>query len=182
MVATFLALMNKTPAEPAGAPAQVRSEAHWIGRAEELSDPILQRLFRLWEQWRGGAPLPPRAAIDPAALKFALGNLLLIDVRRSDPAAAPDYFVRLHGSNLVARMGHNLDRQPLSALPDAELRAMAVQRFGEVVAEKRPRSSRRAGLIDDKPVFFRGLVLPFRDALPDRVDALLVAMIYDDER
>lgn len=180
MVATILALTSKTPVQPALGLAPVRSEAHWIARADELTHPVLQRLFRLWEQWRGASPLPPRAAIDPVALKFALGNLLLIDVRRQAPDDAPEYFVRLHGSNLAERMGYNLDRQPLSILPDAELRAMAMQRFSEVVTERRPRSSRRAGLIDDKPVFFQGLVLPFRDAVPDRVDALLVAMIYDD--
>jgi hypothetical protein len=49
-----------------------------------LVDADLRRLYEFWKERRGTRMAPARAEFDPLALRYVLGNLLLVDVLR-DP-------------------------------------------------------------------------------------------------
>src|SRR5690242_10435304 len=90
-------------------------------RERPFRDSRLSALHAYWEKERGDRPLPSRTDIDPAALRFILGHLVLLDVLR-EPLT---FRIRLQGTELEWWMGGNLTGQEIDRLRAPALRALA---------------------------------------------------------
>jgi hypothetical protein len=67
-----------------------------------ITDPKLQQLYDYWLDKRNGQRYPARADIDPLEMRYAMGNIMLVEVLGE---LLPRFRIRLHGSNLVPRHG-----------------------------------------------------------------------------
>lgn len=76
-----------------------------------MKHPSSQILFAHWNDRRGGYPLPERGAIDPGAIRGALGDTFILSF---DTLA--QYPFRLAGTRLCALFGQELKGQPFLAL------------------------------------------------------------------
>lgn len=61
-----------------------------------VDNPDVYRLLSWWETARDGAAIPHRAAIDPFALRWCLGHLMVVEQTADD-----DFVYRLYGSLIV---------------------------------------------------------------------------------
>jgi hypothetical protein len=84
----------------------------------DLRSPVLQRLYRDWDAWRGARPFPSRADIDPLALRYILGNFTVTDVFY-DPLR---FYFRVHATASAERIGFDLTGKFLHELPDEGVR------------------------------------------------------------
>src|SRR3546814_15192366 len=75
------------------------TESGTVFDADGIGHPGLRRLYDYWSAGRAGRALPPRAIVDPVAMRPWLGNLSLVEVRH-DPLR---FRFRLCGSSLVDR-------------------------------------------------------------------------------
>jgi hypothetical protein len=139
----------------------------------DIQNPLLQRLYAYWESCRGSRPMPARADIDPVDMQFILGNLYLVDVMR-EPLR---FRMRLHGTELVRRAGHDLTGKILDTLPQTDFRASAQRAFTAVVESGMPRWERQNRTVDNRTLSYESLILPLsQDGVA--VEMLLVGMVY----
>jgi hypothetical protein len=136
--------------------------------------PHLQRLYQYWAEKRGERAMPSRADIDPLDMRFAIGNLILIDVIEG---SAPQFRIRLHGSNLSERVGFDLTGKMLDALPHPEFRELTRQSFTKVAKTKKPLHAYRDRVLDDRRRHYETLILPLSSD-GDRVDLILCGLFY----
>jgi hypothetical protein len=144
----------------------------------EIINPRLRRLYAYWCERRGDRRFPARADIDALDLTFLRGNLILVDVVPGEP---PHFHIRLHGTNLVQRVGYELTGRRLNELPDNEFRQQARQTFRWVVENGQPFRGYRDRMLDGQPHHYETVVLPLSDD-GEQVDRLLVGLIYAGER
>ena len=154
-----------------------RTEVQHIGASlGDVVDPLLQRLYRYWDEKRAGREMPVRDDVDPLDLRYILGQLILVDVLPEEPRR---FRIRLHGSELARRAGYELTGKMLDELPTTEFRLLAQRSFTIAVETRRPFHSIRDRLLDNKPRRYEALMLPLsRDG--GVVDMLLVGLRYDD--
>lgn len=50
-----------------------------------IRHPRLRQLYEYWDKQRGDRAMPSRADLDPIDMRFAIGNVILIDVIDGDP-------------------------------------------------------------------------------------------------
>ncbi|MDE2227679.1 MAG: PAS domain-containing protein [Alphaproteobacteria bacterium] len=100
----------------------------------DIKSPVLQRLHRDWEARRRGRLMPARADFDPLDLKYVLGNLSLVDVRR-DPLR---FRFRLHATKVVERVGFELTGKDVEAIADPHYRKLVRDHYTAVVERRRP--------------------------------------------
>ena len=123
----------------------------------ELRDPALRRLHAEWQQRRNGRAFPARADFDPLEMKYVLGKMSLIDVRRHPLR----FFFRVHAGKAVERLGFDLTGKYLEAYPDAKHRDLLRDHLIRVVAEGVPVVVRRNAQVTDNHLLqCEGLVLP----------------------
>ena len=79
--------------------------------------------------------MPARADIDPLDMMFVIGNIILVDVLAETPLR---FRIRLHGTNLVQRVGYELTGKMLDDLPVNDFRRLAQQSFTEAVTTAAP--------------------------------------------
>jgi hypothetical protein len=154
-----------------------RLEVQQIGAGlADVVDPLLQRLYRYWDDKRAGREMPARGDVDPLDLRYILGQLILVDVLPEEPLR---FRIRLHGSELARRAGYELTGKMLDELPTTEFRLLAHRSFTTAVETRLPFHSIRDRLLDGKSKRYEALMLPLsRDG--DGVDMLLVGLRYDD--
>ena len=70
---------------------------HWAPGVDDLPKPQLKFLLEHWNRLGGPAAMPPRKAVDPVALKPALGFIMLLDAVDD----GWDYVYRLYGSEIT---------------------------------------------------------------------------------
>lgn len=140
-----------------------------------ISHPRLRQLYDYWLRKRGGRKMPARADLDAAEMSYVLGDLMLVDVIG---AAPPRFRIRLHGSNLALRAGHELTGKMLDELPPSQFRTIVRERWTEVAATGQARRCRRDGMLDDRPYRYESIILPLSQD-GERVNMELVALIYD---
>lgn len=141
-----------------------------------LIDRRLQALYAYWEKERGDRALPSRTDIDPAALRFVLGHLILLDVLR-DPL---QFRVRLQGTELEWWIGADLTGKALDQLPSPELRALAYEYATTTVESGAPLHKIGEEIIGDLPRRYEALLLPLaKDGIG--VDMVLAAVICRDD-
>ncbi|MDP6389287.1 MAG: PAS domain-containing protein [Alphaproteobacteria bacterium] len=87
----------------------------WDPAADTIPDRRLVLLLDYWRSLRvNGQDIPSAGAIDPLAMKFALGYLLLSDVVRG----GDDYRYRVYGSTVAALSGSDLTGRHASDFGD----------------------------------------------------------------
>ena len=144
----------------------------------EIDHPKLRRLYGYWLQKRGERKMAARADLDPLDLAFAMGNVILVDVLHDTP---PRFRIRLHGTNLVQYVGYELTGKMLDDMPVSEFRQLAGQSFTHVTKTGEPLRSRRDRMIDGRPHRYETVIMPLSND-GERVDMLLIGLIYDEER
>ena len=145
--------------------------------ALSISHPKLQQLYEYWKTKRGARNMPARADIDPLEMMFVIGNIILVDVLAETPLR---FRIRLHGTNLVQRVGYELTGKMLDDLPVNDFRRLAQQSFTEAVITAAPLAGYRDRVIDGRLTRYETVILPMSGD-GERVDMLLIGLIYDDE-
>lgn len=144
----------------------------------EISHPKLKRLYEYWCEKRGDRRMPSRADLDPLDMTFIIGNIILVDVIDGSPLR---FRIRLHGTNLVQRVGYELTGKMLDELPQNEFRKLAQESFTSVATSAEPIAGKRDRVIDDRFARYETVIMPLSSD-GKRVERLLVGLIYDDEK
>jgi hypothetical protein len=143
--------------------------------AANLRDPKLRRFYDYWLGKRGNRRMPARRDLDPLDFPYVLGDLMLIDVLR-DPQR---FRVRLHGTNVVARMHYDMTGKLLDEVPRPEWRAYILDRCRGLAAKGEPLLLMNDLMLDGWTSRYEALWLPLSDDGVD-VNLLVCAMIYGE--
>ncbi len=84
----------------------------WDPQEADLKEEVLQYLLEFWQQRRRADGLLPRNAIDPVALRRALGYIMLLDVIDG----GSDFRYRLYGTIIAERTGFDWTGRRLSEM------------------------------------------------------------------
>jgi hypothetical protein len=95
---------------------------------------MVRQLYDFWNDRRGGAELPNRSEIDPAALKPLLPNMLIVDLE-TDPFRIR---YRLVGTKVVAASGYDFTGRYLDEMNLASGGALWTSYYRAVRSERRP--------------------------------------------
>jgi len=143
--------------------------------ATSLRDPRLRRFYEYWVGKCGARRMPARRDLDPLEFPYMLGNLMLVDVLR-DPQR---FRVRLHGTNVVARMHYDMTGKLLDEVPRPEWRAYILDRCRALAASGEPLLLTNDLMLDGWTSRYEALWLPLADD-GVRVDVLVCGMIYGE--
>src|SRR3954466_7522006 len=80
---------------------------------DRLPLPKLRQLYDYWERKRAGRRWPKRSDVDPVEMRFALGNIDLVEITY-DPIV---FFFRISGSNIDRDEGFNMQGKSLEDYP-----------------------------------------------------------------
>ena len=139
----------------------------------EFRDADLRRLLALWNEKRGARFAAARADMDPTALRFILGNVLLVDVL-SPPVR---FRYRLVGSNLVTRIGFDPTGKLVEEHPEPEFRQAALKIYHQMIETRAPYQGRFDQPFDGRTRRFEVLLLPLSSD-GEAIDMILGAMKY----
>lgn len=142
-----------------------------------IVDPRLQQLLAYWQRERGDRALPSRNDINPAALKFLLGHIILWDV----VAETQQFRVRLQGSELQWWMGGDLTSHLLDELPSREIAEIMRRSLLRAIATRAPCHQLGNVVIADVPRGFEALYLPLGSD-GETVNIVLAAVLWRDVR
>jgi hypothetical protein len=126
---------------------------------DSIEHPDLRTLYDYWAERRRGRRWPARADINPLELKFALGNLSLIDVTR-DPLR---FTFRLVGTLFSQRIGMDLSGKAVDDIPDPAYRAEVNAAYSKLAESGEPSISLGERMIDGEPRRFETLRLPLSE-------------------
>jgi hypothetical protein len=157
--------MRRLPVSVADDDKFVTTRTTWLNDASRLDDPVLQQLYDFWCGARNGAAMPPVSAIDPFSLRFALGNLVVME----PIAGGLDFRVRLFGSRVASRLGYDLTGRLLSSISDHTARHYTEQAVAKVLHGEQPMLLQRHRRLDQGPVDYTCLLLPFGNGAPSRI-------------
>ena len=143
--------------------------------AANLRDARLRRFYDYWLGKCGGRRMPARRDLDPLEFPYVLGNLMLVDVLR-DPQR---FRVRLHGTNVVARMHYDMTGKLLDEVPRPEWRAYILERCRGLAASGEPLLLWNDLMLDGWTSRYEALWLPLSDDGVN-VNLLVCAMIYGE--
>ena len=143
-----------------------------------MTEPVLaelpaaaQGLVEYWAASRSGGVLPPKSAIDPLRLRSWIGDVSIIDYREGPM----QFWVRLHGANLSAKIGTGFERKFLEERIPEGLHDVALEPYHCAVREKLPvYSIIRPGLLTGVFEQLERLILPFAGEGTDEVGQFLV--------
>ena len=139
-----------------------------------LTNPALRRLHAEWSARCRDSAVPARADFDPAEMKYILGNLSLVEVRRHPLR----FYYRVHASNIAARVGFDMTRKFLHQNPDLRCRALILDHYLRTLDERQPTAARREHQFTDRTVLdCEALALPLAS---DRrnIDMLMTGVIW----
>lgn len=142
---------------------------------QDVRHPSLRRLYDYWQHSRGQRRFPARRDIDPLDLRYAMGNILLIDVLY-DPLR---FRCRLHGTNLSERVGYDMTGKMVDALPGDENRKTILDRLPWLIERAAPFAVSHTGKLDDRVVRYQVLWLPLSDD-DNTINMFLAGIYYDD--
>ena len=138
----------------------------------------LRQLYDYWDGKRGTRSMPARADLDPIEFRFAVGDVILVDVIAGDP---PQFFIRLHGTNLSERTNFDLTGKMLDEMPAPEFRDLSNRTFRRVVESKEPLHAVAERLLDGRMQRYEVILLPLSSD-GETVDRLMLGMIYQPLR
>jgi len=153
----------------------VTEEAQEYIDVAALTNPALLRLHAEWEARRRPPRFPARADFDPAEMKYIIGNLSLVEVRRHPLR----FYFRVHASNIAARTGFDMTHKFLDQYTDAKHRAQILDHYLRTLDERQPIAARRAHQFTDRMVWVDCEVL----ALPlasdgSNIDMLMTGFVW----
>ncbi len=172
-IGSRLASLSMPSADDPSDPAALHSESSWLDDATQLGDPMLAQLMAYWRASRRAAAMPPAEAIDPFALRFALGHLVLLEPTQE----GADFKVRLYGTQLASRVGYDLTGKLLSSIEDPYVRRGTEQAAARVLFAARPLLVLRRRRLANRSVDYTCLFLPFGDTTPSRI---IIGISYAD--
>jgi hypothetical protein len=144
----------------------------------DITHPKLRRLYEYWCEKRGDRKMPSRADLDPLDMTFIMGNMILVDVIDGSPLR---FHIRLHGTNLVRRVGYEMTGKMLDELPQSEFLMLAQESFTRVATSAEPTAGKRDRVIDERFARYETVIMPLSSD-GQRVERLLIGLIYDDEK
>lgn len=118
--------------------------------------------------------MPSRADLDPLDIRFAIGDVILVDVLEGTP---PRFRIRLHGTNLSERTRFDLTGKMLDEMPAPEFRELSTRSFRRVVRTREPLHAHAERLLDNRMQRYEAVILPLSSD-GETVDRLMVGMIY----
>jgi hypothetical protein len=136
---------------------------------DRLPHSQLQQLYDYWEGKRGDRRWPKRSAIDPVEMRFALGNIDLVEISY-DPVV---FFFRISGSNIDRDEGFNMQGKTLDEYPLPQHREAVRKTYMRVLAKGEPDYEELERLDEGKLVRYGRLILPLSEQ-GDRVDMFLM--------
>lgn len=145
------------------------------GFRERIRHPNLVRLYDYWAERRRGRTFPSRQDIDPVELRFAIGNMTLLDVLH-DPVR---FRFRLVGTLMAQRMGFDHTGKMIDEITDVEYRDSLITAYRQIIDGRRPSTVLYERVIDGKPRRFEVLRLPL-SADGDTINMLLLCPQYFD--
>lgn len=142
-----------------------------------LTNPALHRLYAEWEARRRAPAFPARADFDPAEMRYIIGNLSLVDVRRHPLR----FYFRVHATNIATRTGFDMTHKFLDQYTDATHRALILDHYLRAIDERRPIAARRAHLFTDRMVMLdcESLALPLAND-GTNIDMLMTGFVWCD--
>lgn len=140
----------------------------------EIKHPQLRQLYDYWDGKRGGRALPARADLEPIEMRFAIGNVILVDVIDGEPLK---FRFRLHGTNLAEQVRFDLTGKMLDEMPQAEFRELTRQSFTKVAQTKQPLHGERDRILDNRRRTYETIILPLSSD-GERVDMILCGLYY----
>jgi hypothetical protein len=129
----------------------------------------LQQLYDYWEGKRGGRRWPKRSDVDPVEMRFALGNIDLVEISY-DPMV---FFFRISGSNIDRDEGFNMQGKTLDEYPLPQHREAVRKTYMRVLEKGEPDYEELERLDEGKLVRYGRLILPLSED-GDRVDMFLM--------
>lgn len=121
--------------------------------------------------------MPARTDIDPAALRFILGHLVLLDVLRGPL----QFRIRLQGTELEWWMGGNLTGEDIDRLRTPALRVLARKCLTTTIESRVPFHQIGEEIVGDLPRRYEGLLLPLSsDGV--KVNMVLAAVLCREDR
>jgi len=145
-----------------------------IAFASAIRSDLLRQLVAHWQRIRGGRRMPARTDFDPLDVRFALGNISLIEVRR-DPLR---FYFRLDGTKQVGLFGVDCTRRYLEECMPVDHTAMATASYRGVVDRGEPDYHRRQIAFHERMIDYEIVILPFSSD-GARVDLLLTGIVPD---
>src|SRR5262245_30901471 len=140
-----------------------------------LQDRRLQILLNYWLGLRGGEAIPPRSAIDPAAIAPVLPYIWLCEFMPDEAR----FRMRLAGEEINKFYGRNISRAYFDEITDDRFRTMMVRRYRRVIED--PSIMHCTGHIyfaNESRVVGERLGLPLR-AEDGRVLQIIGISVYD---
>jgi hypothetical protein len=136
---------------------------------DRLSSPQLRQLYDYWERKRAGRRWPKRSDVDPVEMRFALGNIDLVEITY-DPIV---FFFRISGSNIDRDEGFNMQGRTLDEYPLPQHREAVRKTYLRALEKGEPDYEEIERLDEGKLVRYGRLILPLSEQ-GDRVDMFLM--------
>jgi hypothetical protein len=149
-----------------------------MSAAPPIKHPKLRQLYEYWEGKRGARSMPSRADLDPVDIRFAIGDVILVDVLDEKP---PRFRIRLHGTNLSERTNFDLTGKMLDDMPAPEFRELSTRSFRKVLRTREPLHALAARQLDGRMQRYEAIIMPLSSD-GERVDRLILGMVYDPLR
>jgi hypothetical protein len=136
---------------------------------DRLPLPQLRQLYDYWEGKRAGRHWPKRSDVDPVEMRFALGNIDLVEISY-DPIV---FFFRISGSNIDRDEGFNMQGRTLDEYPLPQHREAVRKTYMRVLEKGEPDYEELERLDEGKIVRYGRLILPLSEE-GGRVDMFLM--------
>ena len=127
---------------------------------EQLRLPMLQRLYRYWDEKRGGRSMPLRRDVEPADLKDLLPHLMIVEPT-GEAEEERRFRYRLVGSALVEAFGFNFVGTHVGSTTTGNYSRLLLDIYGKAFTLGRPVLARSTyEPKDDAPKEVSRLLLP----------------------
>ena len=134
-----------------------------------LPHPQLVQLYDYWDAKRSGRRWPTRCEIDPVEMRFALGNIDLVEITY-EPLV---FRFRISGSNIDRDEGFNMQGKTLDDYPLPQHRAAIRQTYLVVLENGEPHYEELERIDEGRALHFGRLILPLSDD-GSRIDMFLI--------
>ena len=136
---------------------------------DRLPHPQLVELFDYWDCKRTGRRWPTRDDIDPVDMRFALGNIDLVEITY-DPLV---FRFRISGSNIDRDEGFNMQGKTLDEYPLPQHREAVRRTYLRVLEAGNPDYEELERYDEGRTMHYGRLILPLSDC-GSRIDMFLM--------
>ncbi len=136
---------------------------------DSLPHPQLVQLYDYWDEKRAGRRWPTRGDVDPLEMRFALGNIDLVEITY-EPLV---FFFRISGSNIDRDEGFNMQGKTLDDYPLPQHREAVRRTYVRVLERGEPDYEELERFDEGRSVRYGRLILPLSDC-GARVDMFLM--------